>query len=620
MNRAPIGRIAGWILLLSLLLAGAAESAEIQARASRDPLVTGESFSLIFSSAENPDGDPDFSPLKRDFEILDQNKSNHFQFINGHKSHSITWTLELLPRKAGEIPIPAIAFGKDRSTPLTLKILSAPPPAREQAGRDDSDLRLEAEWSGKSVHLQEQILLTLRFLNAAPIAGASLQEPKVESGEALIEKLGEDQAYETTRDQRRFIVTERRYALFPQKSGTLTIGAIPLTAQLPGADRSGSLLREFFNDPFIKNFPLGPGRAGKTVRLSTEPARIEVKPVPTGWGGGTWLPVHRLELSENWSPEPPRFQVGEPVTRTLTLQADGATAAQLPELTIAVPPGIKSYPDKPRLEDQRLVTGIIGKSVNKIALIPATPGAFTLPAIEIPWWNSDAGRIETARLPERRITVLPAATTRPDGNASQPHPVPSVSSPAAPGPASEKPASAAPGPASEKPASAAPGPASEKPASAAPGPASEKTGPAIPAATVTTPAPFWPWLAFVLGCGWLGTAGAWWYRARMTRRNAPATPPPRSTSDPLTEPLDALKRACAANDPKAAHTALLRSGMAHAQILAEEVARLQAALYSPDPIPWHGESLWRATRAALNQPRSARNRAEPDPLPPLYPR
>ncbi|MBF0164975.1 MAG: protein BatD, partial [Magnetococcales bacterium] len=421
-NRDPIEKILGLLLFLFLVVAGPLEAAEIQVRASRDPLVMGESFSLIFSTAENPDGDPDFSTLKRDFDILDQNKSNHFQFINGHKSHSVTWTLELLPKKAGEIPIPAIAFGKDRSAPRTLKVLSTPAPTREQAGRDESDLRLEAEWSGKSVHPQEQIILTLRFLNAVPISGATLQEPKVESGEALIEKLGEDQAYETTRDQRRFIVTERRYALFPQKSGTLTIGPIPLTAHLPGTDGGSSLLREFFNDPFIKNFPLGPGRSGKTVRLTTEATTIEVKPIPAGWRGGPWLPVHRLELSENWSPEPPRFQVGEPVTRTITLQADGATAAQLPEPTVTIPPSIKSYPDKPRLEDQKLVTGIIGKSTSKIALIPATPGEITLPAIEIPWWNSDQDRMETARLPERRITVLPAAATKPDGHATQPAP------------------------------------------------------------------------------------------------------------------------------------------------------------------------------------------------------
>ncbi|MEO5347283.1 MAG: BatD family protein [Magnetococcus sp. YQC-9] len=625
-----------WAAWLFFFIALPLQAADIQVRASRDPLIVGESFALIFSSAESPDGEPDFSPLSREFEILDQGKSNNFQFINGQKSHSVTWTLELMPKRSGEIAIPAIAFGRTRSTPIRLNVLPANArPQTNGSARDDNDLLLEAEWSNRSPVVQEQIILTLRFLNAVPIAKAAMQEPKVTTGEALIEKLGEDQAFETTRNNRRYVVTERRYAIMPQKSGILTVDPIPLTVQLPGSGPGSSLLQEFFNDPFIKNLPLGPGRAGRTVSLSTEAVQIDVKPPPSAWRGGHWLALHRLELSEKWQPEPHRFQVGEPVTRTLTLQADGATAAQLPDLRLIFPDGVKSYPDKPQLEDQKLVTGIIGKSTTKVALIPSAPGEIVLPALEIPWWNIDKARLEVARVPERRIMVLPSAGTPAPSHhaaATTPGSRSAADAPASNSAADAPPGSSATGPTgtiSTPPAKPEDGAKTEQQnnASATPAPLASPGAAAALPPSPSTPVPtdlssvrsagFWPWLTLFLTSGWLATLGAWWYQSQKRRAQRTGGDAQRTAADATRATLEALRHACEANDPKAAHTALLNYERADAPLLMDAIHALQNVLYGRVPTPWQGQTLWQALQA--DRSHVAASHEKSDILPPLYP-
>ena len=125
--------------------------------------------------------------------------------------------------------------------------------------------------------------------------------------------------------------------------------------------------------------------------------------------GKTWLPANDLSLTESWSQTPPNFVVGEPITRTLTLKADGLTAAQLPSMAMGDSNNFKAYPDQPRLNDKIGSAGISGTRQEKIALIPTRAGEITLPAIEIEWWNLNGKQMEVAKLPARVVTVAPAA-------------------------------------------------------------------------------------------------------------------------------------------------------------------------------------------------------------------
>ncbi|MBF0427643.1 MAG: protein BatD [Magnetococcales bacterium] len=553
-----------WAVLF-WLLSSMAMAGEIHVRASRNPVALTDSFALTFESKESLDAEPNFSALEKDFEILDRSHKTNFQFINGQKSQSIAWILELMPKRSGNLVIPSIAFGKDQSPAVTISVVDQQPTG-ESAGH--SGLVLEAELSAKSVQMQEQTILTVRFLRAVEIAKASMSEPKISTGDAIIEKLGEERSYETQRDGQRYLVNELRYALFPQRSGKMVLDPIPLTVQLPGQAGS-NLLREFFNDPFIKNMPFSQGRPGRTVRLNTSSIELDVQPIPPEAAGKPWLPAHKILLEEKWSPDPPQFQVGEPVTRTLKLTADGLTAAQLPPISASSADGLKHYPDRPLTEDQKEATGIIGKRTEKIALIPSTSGTHILPAIEIPWWNTDTKTMEIARLPERQITVI-GSSAKPAQEPKIVQPVPPTSVPV--------------------------------------------TAPAMePAPLPVSTAGIWPWTTLAACLGWMITGLLWW----RSRRLAPILPM-NTAIKPLKEIKERLQAACLANDPVATRAALSQYPHGSSKALEEEIQLLNAALFGRLPSPWQGAGLWAALQAVTAQG-DKKNNFKSEVLPPLYP-
>ncbi|PLX81677.1 MAG: hypothetical protein C0617_16430 [Desulfuromonas sp.] len=555
-------------LLVTLLSsAGISWAGHVRAWVDRNPVGLDESFRLILEADGSMDAAPDFAPLERDFEILGQNQSSSFSFVNGSASSKKTWTLTLMAKAAGDFRIPSIPFGSDPSPALSLSVNATPRSAQAQR---QADLFLEVEAEPKTARVQQQILYVVRLLRAVDLGEATLSEPAVGGMEAVVEKLGEDRSYETMRDGRRFLVIERRYALFPQQSGTLSVEPILFEGRI--ASRRRSML-----DPFAAG---GPVR-----RLRSEGVSVEVQPVPAGAPGGLWLPAKKITLAEEWPQDPPAFKAGEPVTRTLTLVAEGLTAAQVPDLAMTEVAGIKQYPDRPTLENREGVSGIVGVRQEKIALVPTGPGRFVLPAVEVPWWNVDSDRLETARLPERAIEVAAASAVA-------------------------------------KPPAITP----ETPTAAA----TQASEPPSTQVSVPSADPFWKILCLILGFGWAGTALAWILFRRRGRKPAVEreSPVPRAGRH-----RGRLKEACRRADPAMAKETLLAWGLARfpgapptslGQLsglcpspLKEEIESLNAALYGRGGERWEGQGLWEAFSKDKTEKGKAR-RGRGSALEPLY--
>ena len=90
------GLLTGLLLLPVMALA-----ATISVETDRDPVDQEEAFQLIFLARGTPDGEPDFSPLERDFEILGHSTSVSINMINGAMERNKRWILTLMARRAG---------------------------------------------------------------------------------------------------------------------------------------------------------------------------------------------------------------------------------------------------------------------------------------------------------------------------------------------------------------------------------------------------------------------------------------------------------------------------------------------------------------------------------------
>lgn len=527
------------ILLCQALFVENALAANIEVIIDRNPVNLDESFQITFSADEAPDGEPDFSPLEEDFDVLSQSSSNNVSLINGKMSRSIRWTLNVMAKHAGNLQVPPISFGKDTSEPATLLVNEH---AANKALNNEEDIFIEVEAAPENPYIQTQILYTVRIYTRVEIARATIDEP--EQADAVIEKLGDDKNFQTQVKGVDYMVTERRYAIFPQKSGMLTIGPLVLTAEVITSSRSS------FNGFFSSNVT-------RTKRASSKAVSLMVKPAPTTFTGKHWLAAEQLELKEEWSGDLHAMKVGEPLTRTLTLQAKGSTVGQLPELhKESSEESVKFYPDQPVLQEQKNADGLSAKRQEKIALIPSRAGSFRLPAIEIPWFNTRTQQTEIARLPETTIDVA-ASGSATTAEIAKPVPV----NPEA------------------------------------------RQQPLIIESPTSVQKNIWIWVSAVLAIGWFATLIFF-----LTRRprNAPDQDAQQEAKVSSEYRLN-LKKACADNDPWAAKNALLEWGRQKFNAnslggvaefsdarLRDEILVLNKALYSQEAEPWQGKKLYQA--------------------------
>ncbi len=554
--------------LLMVCLSGWVQAAEITLRVEPDPPPAGESFQLIFTAEGAVDDEPDFAPLARDFQILSRNQQTAITLSNGRHTRSTTWTVTVLPKQAGPLLVPPIRFGTLEST--TRQIAQASATGSGKAA-DDDGLFLEVEASPEQPYVQQEVLYTIRLWRRYEISNASLSQP-VFSGDVLVKPLDEERRYETTREGRRYEVVEKRFVLYPQVSGTLEIKPAEVTAQV--VKRGFSLFDNF-------------AQAMTTRRITSRALSLTVKPAPADFPGRHWLPARKLRLQAEWQPGPPSATVGEPLTRTVTLWADGLTAGQLPPLETTPPPGWKSYPERPLTNDQQEGTGFHGTVAQKTALIANQAGTGELAELQIPWWNTATDRLEYARLPAVSLRAIANSSV-----AATPPPAP----PAAPVSASPQLA----------------------PVAIAP--------PSAPASGIDT---LWRWIALISGAGWLATLLLWWlHTGRESSSAAPAattTPAPSDSRQVLSacgrgetqEIASALLNWAAAHWPDAPPRSLSALAARVEPTLAAAILELDAARYGGEKTSFSAANL-RAAWIAARPETSARPHTRETVLPKLY--
>jgi len=292
-----------------------------------------------------------------------------------------------------------------------------------------------------------------------------------------------------------------------------------------------------------------------------------VKPKPADYpADAPWLPARGLTLVEAWSPEPGEAQLGEALTRSVMLKANGLTSSQLPPIEATRIPGLRSYADQPSLHNEITADGISGSIEQREALVATRAGDFQLQAIELVWWNTLEDRLER--------TVLPARSLQIADNPELQQPVIE--------------------------------------------PADESEQRDV--------ARLWPWQlsSALLALTTLIGFGLWLHARSQPAvvRAAQSGPTPRSL-------LDDLKRACMANDTQATRQALdawarqqpetLADMAARFQPLSEALDGLNGALYSETGQRWQGDALWQAIQS-LPASQATEDGQETGTLPPLYPR
>lgn len=570
--------------------------AAVTASLNRDNIASGGTVQLQLQHDGTTDSQPDLGPLRNDFDVLGSSSGSNVQLINGHMSSQSLVTVLLSPKHDGTIRIPPLQWDGQQTAALELTVGGSGNTASGQPGSTSggaSHIFLTATLDQKQPYVQAADVLTVRLYADQPIFQASLDLPA--SSDVLVKQIGKDIQSSTTRNGRNYQVVERKYLLFPQRSGTLSLDGPVLDAQVQASGGNNP----FGNDPAFGNLfgqmPIaGMLSATRPIRLHGKTITLNVLKRPAAATGASWLPAQNVTLQETWKPDSGAIHVGDPVTRHLQLTALGLTGAQLPDLgsLMQVPDGINTYPDQSSTKDAIQGDTVLGSRDQDIALIATRPGHFELPEVKLNWWDTVHNVQHVITLPARSLDILPAV----GGSSTATLPPPTVASPTLP---------------------------SQGAATSAPIQVrfDRNTGSRT-----------WIWLSAVLALLWVGTLFGWWYTQRRKTtvpdekiKDASTSQAPRSSGA-----FKAFKNACLNNDPHAARKNLLawavtawptdppgglnelsrRIGGAE---LNEALRQLDRACYMNDT--WHGSFLAKLISAA---PKPANPATSSQDLPTLY--
>ena len=571
------------LLTLICLVITLPSFAQVTSSVDRQLISDEETFHLIIEAkGDDRDHDPDLSPLRENFDILGSSQSSRMQIINGRTDASKQWQITLAPKRTGSLTLPAIPVGNKRTQAISIKVISAAQ-TQQQTGKL-RPIIVEASVDKTSPYVQEQVILTIRLYHIAQLRSASMSEPELNN--AVIEKIGEDKPSREQKDGQLYDVIERRYAIFPQQSGSLDIPPIRFEGAVVETRRNNAN-RGFFNDPFDMLQPT------KTIRTQTKVITLNVKTIPTDFQGQHWLPAKALQLQEQWSPDSTQFEIGEPITRTIVIAAQGVISSQLPNLDVPSLKEINIYPDQTAQENRHNENGVLGLMQQKLALLPNASGEVTLPEISIPWWNTQTQRNEVATLPAKTITLVASTETSSS--------TPDISTENEQQQLSQDPSNN------------------------------------LPTRTITNNAkPYWTWLTFIFGGLWFITLYFWW-RERSKSQHTSLKPKTTDTKQINAKQLmQQLTTHCEQNNAQKTRDTLITWAQFYwptqtirtlADIqnqcgddrLIEEIKELNHSLYTSTAEAWNGKSLLNALKDFKIKPvKSNAASATPNNLPQLY--
>jgi hypothetical protein len=131
---------------------------------------------------------------------------------------------------------------------------------------------------------------------------------------------------------------------------------------------------------------------------------INVKPLPPAPLGFTGL-VGSFDISAQISKTD--LKVGESATLEVTVSGTG-NVQQIPEPAFPELPSFKLYDDKPSGSVRRSGDRLTGRRTFRKALVPMTPGEHQVPALELPFFDPQSGRFQTASTSAMTLVVSPA--------------------------------------------------------------------------------------------------------------------------------------------------------------------------------------------------------------------
>ncbi|MGF1701952.1 BatD family protein [Photobacterium makurazakiensis] len=277
---------------------------------------------------------------------------------------------------ASEVKIEADDFKSPASSTVQVKQAE---PATDSHDLDSSGIRLSAELLNNVVYPETEVEYNLTVESRADVHFSNIRPPRAEG--ANVRRGNQDHQYHFVGNDE-FRVSTYRFYVSAERTGLL---------RLEGASLAHVEVKE-------------DGSRRRVVSKAT-PVHLESRAVPDNYYG-LWLPSTSVTLEQQWSSEAETLQVGESITRTLTLFIKGRDIDSFPELPVTYPENVNVYNERPHFEGR---DGGMSITLQQV-IVPRTEGELTIPAIAIPWFDLNINEMNIVAVESLTLSITPNQT------------------------------------------------------------------------------------------------------------------------------------------------------------------------------------------------------------------
>lgn len=283
--------------------------------------------------------------------------------------------MEFEPEELGTHVVGPLRAGEIVSNSVFVNVL---PPVDNNWQPDSNDLKINVSLSRDKPWIHSRIQLDVILRHRYPVAEESVELPTLRG---FIVRTVHSERRIFSDDTRQWRQTSWRYLLFPSTSGPVQIG--PVTW-------SGTLIKS---------------RTERADFIRENPQiTLNILPSPTA-GADWWLPARALSVDETWSKPAISLKAGDEVTRTITINAFGTLAAQLPEPKILASRALEQTLVNTHREERIVDNDIQSEARFTYRVRAQSPIPVFLDTLRVPWWNTETQTNEEAIIPARRINV-----------------------------------------------------------------------------------------------------------------------------------------------------------------------------------------------------------------------
>lgn len=410
------------VILLSFFILGTgnlfAQSVSFTATA-KTTVRVGENFQLNYKV--NAEGKGFSGPNLSNFQVLsgpNTSTSSSVQIINGKVTSKADYVFAYILRATSEgtFTIPPATINVDgknyTSNSLTIKVVKGSTQQNEgetsDSGDTSNDLYVRAFISNPTPYLGEQTIVTYKLYTTIPVSNLDLNKISSFPGFWAKDLLQNNKELSQTREMingKEYVVAEvRKFALFPQRSGEMTIepGEIGCVAQIQkGNSRrksSDPFFDSFFNDPFFNK-----RYENVEKKLFSNSLKINVKSLPTqnkpaDFSGAVGNFTFNTQISET------EVKTNEAITLKFTLQGKGNIELIDPP-TVTFPPDFEVYDPDVSNNIKANNSGVSGTRTFEYLIIPRNPGDFTIKPVTLSYFDMAKNSYTTLSSPEYKIKV-----------------------------------------------------------------------------------------------------------------------------------------------------------------------------------------------------------------------